>query len=175
MASAPRLSVIDRYLTLWIFLAMMIGIGIGYFIPTATGIITGLSVGTTSIPIAIGLILMMYPPLAKVRYEELGAVLREKKIFGLAMVLNWVIAPFVMFALAVIFLRDQPDLIPSNFCRARSTFAMIFSTVAVHTKGLGASFQACRNCSIASFSSATLIKVPRRTAFCVNSPNHLST
>jgi ACR3 family arsenite transporter len=109
MASAPRLSVIDRYLTLWIFLAMMIGIGIGYFIPTATGIITGLSVGTTSIPIAIGLILMMYPPLAKVRYEELGAVLREKKIFGLAMVLNWVIAPFVMFALAVIFLRDQPD------------------------------------------------------------------
>ncbi|MDD1713727.1 MAG: ACR3 family arsenite efflux transporter [Methanoregulaceae archaeon] len=109
MASAPRLSVIDRYLTLWIFMAMVIGIGIGYFIPTATGIITGLSVGTTSIPIAIGLILMMYPPLAKVRYEELGAVLREKKIFGLAMVLNWVIAPFVMFALAVIFLRDQPD------------------------------------------------------------------
>jgi ACR3 family arsenite transporter len=109
METQKKLSLLDRYLTLWIFIAMGIGITIGYAAPWVTEIITGLSIGTTSLPIAIGLILMMYPPLAKVRYEEIGNVFRDKKIFGLAMVLNWVIAPFLMFGLAVAFLRNQPD------------------------------------------------------------------
>jgi arsenite transporter len=108
MSAGARLSFLDRYLTAWILLAILFGVALGYAFPSTSTLIESFKVGTTNVPLAIGLLVMMYPPLARVRYETMGRVLADRGVLGLSLFLNWIVGPMLMFALAVLFLRDHP-------------------------------------------------------------------
>ncbi len=136
--TAKRLSCLDRYLTLWILLAMLLGIGLGVFLPGVAEGITRLSVGTTSIPIAAGLILMMYPPLAKVKYEELPEVFRNTRVLALSLVQNWLIGPLLMFGLALAFLADRPEYAIGLAATAGRVLQAVVWAELVASRGRGA-------------------------------------
>ncbi|MDK2877262.1 MAG: arsenite transporter [Archaeoglobaceae archaeon] len=133
-----RLGLIEKYLTLWIFLAIIFGIALGYVYPEISSILAAMSIDTTSIPIAIGLILMMYPPLAKVKYEEMGKVFRNLKLLAFSLTQNWIVGPIVMFLLAIALLRDLPEFMMGAIFQILfyAVYIYIFITVALTSLGL---------------------------------------